>query len=68
MAPSAPPVTNGASQAQANEGHQSSEFVYPEMATPYQVLKQYHSRPTKLRVACVGAGASGMCLSYKMVC
>ncbi|KAH8906172.1 FAD/NAD(P)-binding domain-containing protein [Coniochaeta sp. PMI_546] len=36
------------------------------MATPYRVLNQYHSKPTKLRVACVGAGASGMCLSYKM--
>lgn len=45
----------------------ADEFDYPEMATPYRVLNQYHSKPTKLRVACVGAGASGMCLSYKMV-
>lgn len=44
-----------------------SDFDYPAMATPYRVLNQYHSKPTKLRVACVGAGASGMCLSYKMV-
>jgi cation diffusion facilitator CzcD-associated flavoprotein CzcO len=33
---------------------------------PYRVLQQYHSKPTKLRVACVGAGASGLCLGYKM--
>jgi hypothetical protein len=44
------------------------ELDYPE-ATPageYKVLKQYHSKPRKLRVACVGAGASGLCLAYKM--
>ena len=43
-------------------------FDYPE-ATPegdYRVLQQYHSKPRKLRVACVGAGASGLCLAYKM--
>lgn len=43
-------------------------FEYPE-ATPegeYRILQQYHSRPRKLRVACVGAGASGLCLAYKM--
>lgn len=44
-------------------------YTYPE-ATPegeYKVLKnQYHSKPNKLRVACVGAGASGLCLAYKM--
>ena len=33
---------------------------------PYKILDQYHSKPTKLRVACVGAGASGLCLAYKM--
>lgn len=32
----------------------------------YKILQQYHSKPTKLRVACVGAGASGLCLAYKM--
>ncbi|EOO00866.1 putative 4-hydroxyacetophenone monooxygenase protein [Phaeoacremonium minimum UCRPA7] len=41
-------------------------FSYPEMATPYRVLQQYHSKPTKIRVACIGAGASGLCLAYKM--
>lgn len=33
---------------------------------PYRILNQYHSKPTKPRVACVGAGASGLCLAYKM--
>ena len=32
----------------------------------YKILDQYHSKPAKLRVACVGAGASGLCLAYKM--
>jgi hypothetical protein len=26
----------------------------------YRVLEQYHSKPTKLRVAAIGAGASGI--------
>lgn len=45
-------------------------FEYPAAHTPegpYTVLRdQYHSKPRKLRVACVGAGASGLCLAYKM--
>ncbi|KAI0121200.1 4-hydroxyacetophenone monooxygenase [Xylariales sp. AK1849] len=44
-------------------------FHYPPMipdVTPYTILMQYHSKPTKLRVACIGAGASGLCLAYKM--
>jgi cation diffusion facilitator CzcD-associated flavoprotein CzcO len=32
----------------------------------YRVLSQYHSKPSKLRVAGVGAGATGLCLAYKM--
>ncbi|KAK6432568.1 hypothetical protein LTR95_011266 [Oleoguttula sp. CCFEE 5521] len=43
-------------------------YDYPE-ATPegaYKVLQQYHSKPRRLRVACAGAGASGLCLAYKM--
>jgi hypothetical protein len=43
-------------------------YEYPP-ANPegeYRILKQYHSKPSKLRVACVGAGASGLCLAYKM--
>lgn len=44
------------------------EFEYPEATPegPYQILNQYHSKPRKLRVACVGAGASGLCVAYKM--
>ena len=32
---------------------------------PYRTLDQYHSKPAKLRVACVGAGASGLCLGLQ---
>lgn len=43
-------------------------FDYPEATPegPYRVVDQYHSRPRKMRVACVGAGATGLCLAYKM--
>ena len=43
-------------------------YDYPpsHVEGPYRTLDQYHSKPTKLRVACVGAGASGLCLAYKM--
>jgi NADPH-dependent glutamate synthase beta subunit-like oxidoreductase len=43
-------------------------YNYPEATPegPYRILDQYHSKPRKLRVACVGAGASGLCLAYKM--
>lgn len=43
-------------------------YDYPESTPegPYRVLDQYHSKPGRLRVACVGAGASGLCLAYKM--
>lgn len=43
-------------------------YDYPD-ATPdgqYRILDQYHSKPRRLRVVCVGAGASGLCLAYKM--
>jgi cation diffusion facilitator CzcD-associated flavoprotein CzcO len=44
------------------------EFDYPEATPegPYRILEQYHSKPRKLRIACVGAGASGLCLAYKL--
>lgn len=43
-------------------------YPYPEQTPegPYRVLNQYHSEPRRLRVASVGAGASGLCLAYKM--
>ena len=56
-----PPATNG-----PNGTHQ--EYAYPEATPegPYRVLDQYHSKARKLRVACVGAGATGLCLAYKL--
>ncbi|KAF2119710.1 hypothetical protein BDV96DRAFT_610597 [Lophiotrema nucula] len=44
------------------------DFSYPPANSegPYKILDQYHSKPSKLRVACAGAGASGLCLAYKM--
>ncbi|CRK49023.1 hypothetical protein BN1723_008343 [Verticillium longisporum] len=66
-------TSNGTGAANGVSGHDSGnlyqDFAYPpvvEDGTPYRVLKQYHSKPTKLRVACIGAGASGLCLAYKM--
>lgn len=45
----------------------ATDFAYPTPRPgPYRVLDQYHSKPAKLRVACIGAGASGLCLAYKM--
>ncbi|KAF2032805.1 FAD/NAD(P)-binding domain-containing protein [Setomelanomma holmii] len=43
-------------------------YDYPpaNVEGPYKVLNQYHSKPTKMRVVCAGAGASGLCLAYKM--
>ncbi|KAI9371747.1 hypothetical protein BJX61DRAFT_534533 [Aspergillus egyptiacus] len=61
-------TTNGATNGPTNGS--SNEFTYPDPTPnsrgPYKVLDQYHSKPCKLRVACVGAGASGLCLAYKM--
>lgn len=48
----------------------ANTYHYPDevhVNAPYEILQQYHSKPTKLRVACIGAGASGLCLAYKMV-
>lgn len=38
----------------------------PAPETPYTIPQQHHSRPSLLRIACIGAGASGLCLSYKL--
>lgn len=74
MAPHAdePPESNTANNG-ANRGdgdtHDGFVFQYPPTIpedSPYRVLDQYHSKPTKIRVACVGAGASGLALAYKM--
>lgn len=49
-----------------NGNHEEYPYPEPNPGDSYRVLDQYHSKPTKLRVACVGAGASGLCLAYKM--
>lgn len=62
MAPSKMPSSlNGANGT-------AGDFEYPEATPegPYKVLNQYHSKPRKMRIACVGAGASGLCLAYKL--
>lgn len=33
---------------------------------PYAILPQWHSKPEKLRVIHVGAGAAGLLMAYKM--
>ena len=51
------------------EGVPSPMGVQSKTSNPneaYGILPQYHSKATKLRVASVGAGASGLCLAYKM--
>ena len=47
-------------------GDPRHDYPEPTPEGPYRILNQYHSKPRKLRVACVGAGASGLCLAYKM--
>lgn len=32
----------------------------------YQVEQQWHSKPSHVRVICVGAGSAGLCVAYKM--
>jgi hypothetical protein len=64
-------VTNRTNGATTHKVKSSSvnDFYYPPIVsgeTAYEVLNQYHSKPAKLRVACIGAGASGLCLAYKM--
>ncbi|KAF6837955.1 4-hydroxyacetophenone monooxygenase [Colletotrichum musicola] len=57
------PGTNGQANGSA-QGISYPTCVQPD--TPYRILPQYHSKPTKLRVACIGAAVSGICLAYKM--
>jgi len=50
-------------------GHLPAEEVPYPMASEdpgYALPKHWHSKKSKLRVACIGAGASGLCLAYKM--
>ncbi len=34
--------------------------------TPFQIEEHWHSAPNDLRVICVGAGAAGLLMAYKM--
>ncbi|PVH68820.1 FAD/NAD(P)-binding domain-containing protein [Cadophora sp. DSE1049] len=63
MAPSAVPIPNGISSTTNGVGVHCPHNSPQE---PYTILPQYHSKPSKLRIACVGAGASGLCLAYKL--
>lgn len=36
-----------------------------EKGQKYEVPDRLHSQPQKIKVICVGAGASGLCLAYK---
>lgn len=42
----------------------SVEVDYPP--APYRPLDQYHSKASKIRIAGGGAGATGICLAYKL--
>ena len=37
-----------------------------EAAPTYQVPERPHSDPDRVRIICIGAGLSGVCLAYKM--
>ena len=63
-----PSSTDGQTTTSTSTAHAIGEFQYAPLSTPYRVLQQYHSKPTKVRVACIGAGAGGLCVSYKIVC
>ena len=36
------------------------------LVSSYHILPQWHSKPNHLRVICVGAGAAGLLVAYKM--
>lgn len=62
-------ATNGEYIKNGEDSLDKEQFDYPPYVpegTAYRVGSQYHSKPSKLRVACIGAGASGLCLAYKM--
>lgn len=33
---------------------------------PFEIQEQWHSKPEKMRVICVGAGAAGLLVAYKL--
>jgi ribulose 1,5-bisphosphate synthetase/thiazole synthase len=57
-----PSAVNGINGVQYAAEYPSTEAI----TLPYDTLPQYHSQRSRIRVASVGAGASGLCLAYKM--
>ncbi|KAJ5465282.1 uncharacterized protein N7458_000968 [Penicillium daleae] len=59
--------SNGADKP-AVSSDRLNEFGYPQNGSGrnYVLPNTWHSKKTKIRVACIGAGASGICLAYKM--
>lgn len=62
--PSAPTTMGdlGSTIEETTRCHTESEG--PE--SPFHILPQWHSKPNHLRVICVGAGAAGLLVAYKM--
>lgn len=51
---------------QAVNGTKAVLEMSEDTPKPYRVLDQHHSKPRKTRVACIGAGATGLCCAYKI--
>ncbi|KAH8805254.1 hypothetical protein F5884DRAFT_823017 [Xylogone sp. PMI_703] len=49
-------------------GNHEPRFPYPQTGSDrnYEIPKSYHSQKTRIRVACVGAGPTGLALAFKM--
>jgi hypothetical protein len=52
-------ITNGVNTLNGVNGLHDIRYPRNSTGEPYEVLKQYHSQPGKLRVAGIGAGATG---------
>lgn len=54
-------------QKSANGTYAHMETSHEEVNTSaYKIKEQWHSKPSKLRVIHVGAGAAGLLMAYKM--
>ncbi|KAH8691878.1 hypothetical protein BGW36DRAFT_431121 [Talaromyces proteolyticus] len=69
-------ITNGSTKNSQSNGSAeepvpvdiSTEIQYPQNGSGrnYALPNTWHSKKTKIRVVCIGAGPSGICLAYKM--
>ena len=60
-------LSNGHHEVTPNGDHDMASNGQHEVTSNGYVLSQrVHSDPDPIRVICVGAGASGLCLAYKM--